>query len=232
MTRFVLPALAAALVLSACDSADPDPQPVALESETVVDLAADPTTGRNPSTGAPVQTGRYSLYSLRENRLVLSYAEADATIRQRDSASTAWDIGFQGQRLIFNGGISGPGQAAAQIVDSTFAEVTVAPASGYVRDGENTACPTGPLAVCFGSDNGWYNYNSALNLVTPLAGRTIVVRNADGATYSKVRILNYYQGNPDPSTITPASVGRYYTFEFVYQPDGSRTFETTTALQW
>ena len=77
----------------------------------------------------------------------------------------------------------------------------------------------------FRSDNGWYNYSSATNLIVPVAGRTIVLTTGDG-DYAKVRILSYYQGNPaTPDPQTDAS--RYYTFEYVVQPDGSRGFETT-----
>jgi len=233
MTRFLLPALAAVLVLSACDSADPDPQPVPLTPSIVTDLVADPTAGRNPTTGAPIQTGRFTLYSLRENRVVLSYTEADAAVRQRDSASTAWDIGFQGQRIIFNGGTSGPGSAAAQLVEATFGEVTEAPADGYLADGANAACSSG-FVLCPVSGQGWYTYvpfsadpNDG-GFLSPRAGRTIVLRNADGATYSKVRITSYYQGGLTDAQITPTSPSRYYSFEFIHQPDGSRNFQTTT----
>ena len=73
---------------------------------------------------------------------------------------------------------------------------------GYAADGENTGCPAvetaagtfpgSPLAICTGSDNGWYNYNRATNLILPIPGRTIVLRTADG-NYAKMRILSYYK---------------------------------------
>ena len=61
--------------------------------------------------------------------------------------------------------------------------------------------------------------------MTPIAGRTIALTTGDG-DYAKLRILSYYRGNP----ATPGGDSRYYTFEYVVQPDGSRDFETTTAL--
>lgn len=237
MSRFVLAALVAVVALSACDSADPAPQPQPLNVQTATDINAD-YGPRNPQTGQVQSTGRFALYSLRDARLVLGVDNPN----RADSASTAWDIGFRGTTVIFNGGTSGPGQAQAQILTQPFAEVTEAPASGYVADGSNTTCPQvqtpgGPvpgstLAICTGAGNGWYSYvpfPTGGGYIIPTAGRTIVVRNADGVSYSKVRFLGYYQGNPDPATITPTSIERHYTFEFVTQTDGSRSFVTTTA---
>lgn len=199
-----------------------------LEVVTVTDLAADPTviTGDGP----PASTGRFTLYSLRDNKVVLPSSEADPSVRQRDSASTAWDIGFRGTTIIINGGASGPGAAQAQVLAAGFDEVLSAPEQGYATDGSNTCpgvqtpggtFPGAPYAICTGSDNSWYTYNGALNLITPIAGRTLVIRTAKDGSYAKVRILGYYKGNPPaPDPIVHES--RYYTFEFVHQPDGSR----------
>ncbi|MEL7170114.1 MAG: HmuY family protein, partial [Bacteroidota bacterium] len=198
------------------------------------DVEADPTTGRDPNSGRPISNDLFTLFDLDAGQIVLSSSQTDAATRAADSASTAWDIGFKGTTLIFNGGASGPGQGSAQLLTQTFDAVTEAPATGYATDGSNT-CPAvetpggtfpgAPNAICTGSDNGWYNYNAQQNLIAPLAGRTIVLTTGDG-NYAKVRILSYYQGNPttpDPNT----DASRYYAFEYIVQPDGSRDFETT-----
>lgn len=238
MSRFSLATVAlAALTLAACDAADTDtpaPTPVPLNVQTVTDLPADPGP-RSATTGQVSGTGRFALYSLRGDSLVLGVDNAN----RADSNSTAWDIGFRGTTVIFNGGTSGPGQARAQIVTAPFVEVTEAPADGYLADGENT-CPAvqgrpgAPYAVCTGSGNGWYTYTpfpTGGGYIVPTPGRTLVVLNADGETYSKVRFVSYYPGNPDPATITEDTPERFYTFDFVTQPDGSRDFVTTTATQ-
>ena len=235
MHRLSLLALAGVLTLSACDSTEPD-EVVDLEVETAADVEADPTTGRDPDTGAPIANDLFTLYDLDAGEVVLSSSETDESVRQRDSASTAWDLGFRGTTIIVNGGTSGPGEGAAQILTEAFADVTEAPASGYVADGANTACPAvetpggsfpgAPYAICTGSDNGWYNYTPATNLIAPIPGRTIVLTTGDG-DYAKVRILSYYRGNPTPPDASAPS--RYYTFEYVVQPDGSRDFDTTVA---
>ena len=229
MPRFAL-LFALALVLAACDSADPGSDTEPLAVQTAADVEADPVT--STGDGPPASSGRYTLYDLDENRIVLSSSEEDPDVRAQDSTSTAWDIGFSGTTIIVNGGTSGPGEAEAQVLTEAFADVTEAPADGYVADGENT-CPAvetpggtfpgRPLAVCTGSDNGWYNYSSDTNLIVPVPGRTIALRTTDG-DYAKLRILSYYLGNPaEPGT----TESRYYTFEYVLQPDGSRDFSST-----
>jgi hypothetical protein len=64
-------------------------------------------------------------------------------------------------------------------------------------------------------------------LVSPIAGRVLVIRTATGK-FAKIEILNYYKGGVTlPAT---ASVSdklfkqRYYTFRYAYQPNGAKTF--------
>ncbi len=214
-------------VLAGCDSSDPDVSEP-LEATLVTDVPADPALGVDPNTGRPTTTGRYTFYSLRENRIVLRSDEAN----RADSISADWDIGFQSTNLIFNGGSSGMGQGAAVIVEDAFENVTVAPAGDTFRVDGQAGCPSvfgqpGPKrAVCPGSGNGWYHYDAETNVISPIPGRTIVVRTADGR-YAKLRILSYYEGNPVPEAIDPArDVSRYYSFEYVFQKDGSRDLST------
>ncbi|HWA35366.1 MAG TPA: HmuY family protein, partial [Cyclobacteriaceae bacterium] len=134
-----------------------------------------------------------------------------------DSVSTKWDIGFNSTNIIVNGGTSGPGQGAGQVVSGIFADITTAPTTGFVQDNKN-ATPTAVYAIPRGSGNGWYTYNQSTNIVTPTAGKVLVFKTADGK-YAKVEILSYYKGSPNPPTAT--STDRYYTFRYVYQADGS-----------
>ncbi len=235
MNRLSLLALTGLLALTACDSNDASDDVTPLNVQTATNVEGDPTTSVDPMTGRPSGNNNlFTLYDLESGEIVLSSFETDRSIRERDSASTAWDIGFKGSTLIFNGGTSGPGQGAAQLVSETFASIAVAPESGYVADGSNTDCPAvetpagsfpgSPYAVCTGSNNGWYNYDGAI--LTPLAGRTIALRTGEG-NYAKVRILSYYRDMP--TAPTQESPSRYFTFEYVVQPDGSRNLSETTA---
>jgi hypothetical protein len=190
-----------------CDSTDDEDTPEPAITLTVADLAADPTTGRDPNTGAPISANRYTFYSLRENRIVAN----------TDSATTQWDVAFKGTTLLVNGGTSGPGQGGAQVMTAVFEEVTEAPASGWNVDNGTT------FAIPSGSGNGWYNYNPATMVISPIPGRVLLLRTADGR-YAKLRIVSYYKGNPaTPDAFTHEA--RYYTFDFVFQPDGSRTLQ-------
>jgi hypothetical protein len=208
MPRFLrlLPFLALVGVLAACDTGETDDNSDPIQTDIVEDLPADPATGRDPNTGQPIPSGRFTFFSLRDGEVVLSYDDED----RADSASTLWDLGFRGTEIIANGGDNGPGEGGLQVVTGAFEDLTEAPADGYT--------PSLPA----GSGNGWYTYNPQTFTVSPTPGRVVVVRTADGR-YAKVRILSYYRGAPeeiDPFT----DQDRYYTFEYVFQPDGSRSF--------
>lgn len=198
-TLYPLLLLLAAFSLAACDSSDPvdDPDPITVERAE--DIPADPTT-TNPEGGPPSSTGRYTLFDLSEGEIVLASDEADRS----DSTSATWDIGFSATNVIANAAHGG----GIQIVTGAFEEVTEAPADGYV------AAPA----------ESWYNYaGEPTHLITPVPGRTLVVR-TPGGQYAKVRIVSYYRGAPAEPDGTEDEA-RYYTFEYVVQPDGSRSFE-------
>ena len=162
------------------------------------------------SPGMGLQEGPYTLFSLRDARVVVGPTDAVRT----DSASTAWDLGVRGTTVIVNGGVSGPGQGAAALLRTPFEAVTTVPTDSLVVDGDN-ACPRGTgLAICTGSGNGWYLYSG--NGVTPIADRTLVVRLAEGGA-ARLRFLNYTVGEPDATGERP----RLYTFEYALLPDGS-----------
>ena len=237
MNRLLLAALVGTLTLSACDSNDPDP--VAIEAQVATDVAADPGV-RDPNTGQVASTGRYTLFDLDAGTVVLDYTETD----RADSLGTAWDIGFNGTSIIVNGGPGRAGDAAAQVLGENgttpvaFEDLTEAPADGYRQDG-TAECPAvqtpggtfpgAPLAVCSGSDNGWYTYvpfPTGGGYIVPTAGQPLVVRTTAGA-YAKVQFVSYYQGNPVPADIDETSAGRYYTFRYVVSEPGSRSFLTT-----
>lgn len=195
-----------ALALTSCKEDNVTPvQPVV--TETVRDLPADPVT-IDPATGRPLGgTNRFTLYSLRENRIVAN----------SDSATNKWDIGLRGTTLIVNGGAIRSGQGGAFIFTGLFDELKEIPATATFRTDQSPS----DLAIPNASGQGWYNYNSQTHLITPIPGRVIVLRTGDGK-FAKVEILSYYKGAPAAPTSTSES--RHYTFRFSFQPDGSRKF--------
>ncbi|MFT4603782.1 MAG: hypothetical protein ACI9W4_000498 [Rhodothermales bacterium] len=187
---------------AACDSnsiTDENAEP--LQSVLAENIPADPIVG--VVQGRPVGAGLVTYYSLRTNSMVSG------------PTSEEWDLALQGTSIFVNAGTSGPGNGGVQIVEGTFEELTEAPVGGYTVDStDGTAIPAG-------SGNGWYNYNPATNAITPIPGRVLVIRTADGR-FAKIKILNYYRDSP--AEITAASESRYYTFEYVLQANGSRAF--------
>ncbi|HEX9659136.1 MAG TPA: HmuY family protein, partial [Rhodothermales bacterium] len=172
-------------------------------------VPADPATGRDPVTGQPIgTTGRFTFYSLRENRVILSHTEAN----RADSASNKWDIAFRSSTILVNGNGVGGGQGGAQVLESSFDDVVEAPSSGYSASS---------IGLESSSSVAWGTYNPATMTVFPLADRTIVLQTGNGSGYAKVKVLSYYQGAPQvPNPFQ--DLERYYTFEFVLQNDGRR----------
>jgi hypothetical protein len=191
---------------SSCEE-DPVEKQEPVVASTVENLPADVGQGLDPTTGRPKFSGKYTFFSFKDNKIV----------PESDSASTNWDIGLKGTTIITNGGVSGLGQGGAYVVNGIFGEMKILDASAPFAADSNES-----LAIPTGSGNGWYNYNSQNNQISPIAGKVIFVRTADG-NFAKMEILSYYKDRP--STITRTTPSRYYTFRYIYQPDGSKTFE-------
>ena len=147
-----------------------------------------------------------------------SFATGDVT-----DSETEWDIAFRATTIAVNGGtVTGTndeparnGNGGATIVDGLFSEVTSTSDLSFAQDG------TGAFAIPTGSDNGWYNYNRMTNIVSPLPGKVLVFRTHDGKM-AKIEILSYYEdapANPDGF----ADPARYYTFNYVYNPNDGDT---------
>lgn len=201
---------AAFIVLASCQK--DDPAPVTVKAETVTNLPADPPSGGyNPMNGQPIGvTRKFTLFSF----------ATGAIVANADSATTAWDLGFNGTTIIVNSGTSGPGTAGAQVVSGIFDEISEAPETGYLTD-DNTTVPV-TYAIPKGSGNGWYNYDGATNVISPIAGRVILVRTSAGK-YAKMEILSYYKDAPVSPSATDAD--RYYTFRYVYQSGTGTSFK-------
>jgi hypothetical protein len=203
--------ISGALFLASCDK-DEVPAPVTVQTKTVNNLQADTIIGI-ASNGQPYGSGRYTLYSL----------ETNAVIANSDSATTKWDVGFRGTTIITNGGNSGPGTGGAFIFVGTFSDLTTIPTDSTFRIDN---APTS-YAIKTGSGNGWYSYNGATNLITPIPGRILVIRTASGK-YAKIEIQNYYKGGVTPDATASDSdkltKQRYYTFRYTFQSDGTKKF--------
>jgi hypothetical protein len=175
----------------------------AVKTETVKDLAADPTSVS--TSGQPTSTGKYTFYSFK-----------NGVIANTDSATLKWDVAFKATTILTNGGTSGIGQGGASVLSGIFDEVKTIPSTSTFAQDSKTS-----YAIPTGSGKGWYNYDGANNLISPIAGKVLLIKTADGK-YAKMEILSYYKGSP--VSPTSSSVSRYFTFRYVYQPDGTQLF--------
>jgi hypothetical protein len=210
-------------IFSSCSN-DDENNPVAttldpLAVNVVSNLAADTSVASSTPTGPPAVTGHFTLFNLKTGRQVST----------ADSATTQWDLGFRATAIIVNGGSSGPGQGGASVLSGVFADVDsliletgvpvgVRNATVLVPFQTDSATGVTARAIPSVSDGGWYNYNTATNIITPLPGRVLAIRTADGK-FAKVEIVSYYKGAPAVPSASDKS--RFYTFRYTYQPDGS-----------
>jgi hypothetical protein len=180
---------------------------------TVQNLMADTILGLDAVSGQPYGSGRYTFFSL----------ETGAQVSSSDSSTNKWDIAFRGTTILTNSGVSGSGNGGGFVQIGTFESLTAISADSTFR----TDSIPGKYAITTGSNKGWYNYDGANNLITPLPGRILVFRTASGK-YAKLEITNYYRGGvTPPSTATDAiklSEQRHYNFRFTFQPNGSKSF--------
>jgi hypothetical protein len=210
--RKIAMGLGLSIALVAC-SKDEEIIVVPVSAVTVSNLAADTVTGLGVD-GRPQSAGTTTYYSLVDNKVIAS----------TDAASTKWDIAFSSTKILVNSGTSGPGLGGAFVYVGLFDALKIIPAdSNFATDNANAAS----YAIPLGSGKAWYTYDGLTTLISPIAGRVLVIRTATGK-FAKIEILNYYKGGVTlPAT---ASVNdklfkqRYYTFRYAYQPNGSKTF--------
>lgn len=183
-----------------------------LTATIVKDLAADTVLGL-ASNGMPYSAGKYTFYSLEKN----------AIVPNTDSASTKWDIAFVSTKILINGGTSGTGMGGAFVYTGLFDDLKTISADSVFKTDNAPAS----YAIPYGSGKGWYTYDQATSLITPLAGRVLVIKTASGK-YAKLEIINYYKGGVTlPVTASDAdklTKQRYYTFRFIFQSNGTKTF--------
>jgi hypothetical protein len=199
------------LVLWLASCANHDPASVPLAPVSVSNFAADPPT-IFPANGIPAgYKNKFSFFSFRTGTRVSS----------ADSASTKWDIAFRRTTIIVNGGPQRLGKGGAIIVDGVFAELTAAFTSGYDVDSLVTINGANKATYAIPTDQGIGWFTDSNQLITPTAGKFLLIRTAD-EKYAKVEILNYYKDASSPPSAT--SVPGYYTFRYIYQPNGTVNF--------
>ncbi|MCK0108139.1 HmuY family protein [Flavobacteriaceae bacterium S0825] len=201
-TLKLLSILVITIAFTSCSSDDDDSQPqLQIEAETVSNLYAPQQGGQ----GQPV-SGEFTKFNFSTGTTTTS--------------DTEWDIAFRGTSIIINGGTSSgttdeaerTGNGGAYITTGTFASVTEVETGSFLQDSE-----TGHVL------SNWYTYaGPPTHEISPTPGKILVIRTHDGK-YAKVEILSYYQ---DVQPNAEYNNYRYYTFNYVYQPNqGETSFE-------
>jgi hypothetical protein len=211
ISRIIGSAMLALVVFQACKKNEAPVVLSTLTEKTVSGIPADTIVGM--VNGQPVGVGKFTFYSI----------ETGSVISNADSNSKKWDIGLRGTTIITNAGTSGPGSGGAFIFKGTFDELKTIPADSTFRVDN---APTS-YAITLGSNRGWYVLDFVTSLLTPIPGRVLVIKTANGK-FAKVEVLNYYKGGvTPPANATDAeksSKQRFYTFRYAYQSNGSKTF--------
>lgn len=200
----LLTLLAIFISFSSCSDNDDTPF-LQIETDSVLNLHA-PQTGGIDQMGNPVPiSGEFTKF--------------DFSSKSTTTSDTQWDIAFRGTDIIVNGGISSgetdeptrTGNVEAYIANGTMASVELVDVSLLDQDSLNTHV----LA-------NWYTYSGPpSHLILPTAGKILVVKTRDGK-YAKIEILSYYKDAPE-NPDAYADEDRYFTFNYVYQPNSGIT---------
>jgi hypothetical protein len=140
-----------------------------------------------------------------------------AKVSASDSNSARWDFAMRFETIIVNSNASGPGNAAVQIVNTPFDNVTIAPETGYNFDTSVTK------KAIKGAD--WYLYNSSTRTFAPIAGKTFIFRTATN-NYAKLEILSADPADDNGNLVVPPTrpTKIKYKIRFAYQSNGKREF--------
>jgi hypothetical protein len=203
----ILTLIALFISFTSCDKDKDEPTLIQVESKKVENLPAPQTGGH----GQPI-SGEFTKFSFATGNITTS--------------DTEWDIAFRSTTIIVNGGSSAGltdeparnGTAAGYVASGTMASVKEVTTSKFKQDAADG------FAIPAGSGNGWYNYTgNPDHLIIPIPGKILVFKTRNG-TYAKIEILSWYKdapATPDRKT----NEGRFYTFNYVYQPnEGVTTF--------
>lgn len=195
--KTIISSVIIALVLTSCGSSDQEEalnQLLPLETKKIESLHA-------PGEGRGEYTGPFTKFSFSEGKQV-----------EDDN----WDIAFRATQIIVNGGAkigiadepNRAGNASLSIVSNTFSEVLEAPVDERFKQDTD-----GVYALPTGNGNGWYNYSFTTHIISPIAGKILVVKTHNGH-YAKIEILSYYKIPQDMS-----SDSQYFTFNYIYNPN-------------
>jgi len=185
------------------------------EAKTIVDPPLPPES-------VALAAQQFKTGSTNSNWVYFSFAMGDTVKVLAPASVQDWDVAFRRTTIKLNGGTSGPGQGGVIILTNVnFEDIKSVPANAAFAADDST---NNPYAIPTGSGEGWYNYTGEPNhWIVPIDGRVFIFRTAAGQ-YAKVQFLSYYSNGQPPSEPQQLDSG-FYKFKFIYQADGSTSFE-------
>jgi hypothetical protein len=179
---------------------------------------------KKESTKTPIQAQTFEINSTVSTAWKYFSFENNDTITVADPAnSNAWDIAFQRYRIKTNGGLSGSGSGSAAnsyqkgqtgfddlkvVADTTTfaldASIDIAVQQGYATYVVN------PLLYT------WFTLEFATQGTQIVPSDYIYIVKTGTGKYAKVWFKSYYSAT---------NLSGYVTFQYKYQPDGSKTLE-------
>ena len=158
------------------------------------------------------------------NFIKFSFSEGDTVSHEN------WDVAFRGTTLIVNGGDKADndqpdrtGNAAVYIATGSMSEINSVDTNRLLQDNSSGSAILENITIDdLGiSGQGWASYSFSTHLFSPRSGRILVFRTHD-YKYAKMEIIYFYDSlNPDTGN---DDIGGYYTFNYVYQSDGTTSF--------
>jgi len=188
--------------LNSCSS-DGDGEDIPTTTETVITknilnlFAGGPTGGDSPTVYFNLETG--------------------LEVPPSEAGTKNWDISFKRTDIRLNGGVSGPGNAGAFIIDDQdYEAIETAPDGNYIKDGDGPDDSSG-IGVANGlAFTNWFTYSAETHTVVP-NNQVYIIRTANNK-YAKLQILSYYSESSPP-------ISASYTFKYALQPGGSKIFK-------
>jgi hypothetical protein len=159
--------------------------------ETPPDAGAGPD-GEEPSGRVTTTRGADGTYmTVVDATSMTEWVHGDLDTGRENQATAEWDLRFQRFHISVNGGASGSGGVmVAPVPGVAFAQMTSAPASGWITDAPDGDDANADPDYAFSQNGGWYDYNPMTHELSP---KPIVwaVKTTDGATL-KLEITRYY----------------------------------------
>jgi hypothetical protein len=186
----------ALLAVGCAESIRPDPS--SRPDASLVDSSIDGVSPMGAVTTKQWPDGTYTTLVNATSETEWTYVDFET--RAEVPATGPWDLRFQRSYISANGGVSGTGGVeVAPIPAGSLAEVTAAPATGWITDApddDNNMIPE----YAFEQGDGWYEYNAEKHTLKPRP-LVWVVKTVGGSTI-KLAIERYYDAAGTPAWFT------------------------------